>query len=66
MSLGASSVAVPIRVDGSDGTRVAGALGIVVPSHRRDLPRLVPVREVAALGIGRELARAGGHDSLFR
>jgi hypothetical protein len=37
---------------------VAGALGIVVPSHRRDVARLVPVLEVAARGIGRELARA--------
>jgi hypothetical protein len=36
---------------------VVAALGIVVPPHRRDLPRLVPVLEVAARGIGRELAR---------
>ena len=36
---------------------VVAALGIVVPPHRRDLPRLVPVLEVAARGIARELAR---------
>jgi DNA-binding IclR family transcriptional regulator len=59
MSLGASSVAVPVSVERSSGTVVAGALGIVVASHRRDLTRLVPVLEVAARGIGRELARAG-------
>jgi hypothetical protein len=36
---------------------VVAALGIVVPPQRRDIPRLVPVLEVAARGIGRELAR---------
>jgi DNA-binding IclR family transcriptional regulator len=59
MSLGTASVAVPIPVELSSGAVVAGALGIVVPSHRRDATRLVPVLEVAARGIGRELARAG-------
>ncbi|MGY1734491.1 IclR family transcriptional regulator [Geodermatophilus sp. SYSU D00684] len=58
MSLGTLSVAVPVRVERGGGTAVAAALGIVVPSHRRDLPRLVPVLEVAARGIGRALARA--------
>jgi DNA-binding IclR family transcriptional regulator len=58
MSLGTASVAVPIAVERSGGAVVAGALGIVVPSHRRDVTRLVPVLEVAARGIGRELARA--------
>ncbi|PWW23890.1 IclR family transcriptional regulator [Geodermatophilus normandii] len=58
MSLGTLSVAVPVRVERGGGTVVAAALGIVVPSHRRDLPRLVPVLEVAARGIGRALARA--------
>ncbi|MGY1792691.1 IclR family transcriptional regulator [Geodermatophilus sp. SYSU D00525] len=57
MSLGTLSVAVPVRVE-RGSTAVAAALGIVVPSHRRDLPRLVPVLEVAARGIGRALARA--------
>ena len=61
MSLGAASVAVPVTVVPGPGGRavVAAALGIVVPTHRaeRDLPRLVPVLEVAARGIGRELAR---------
>jgi DNA-binding IclR family transcriptional regulator len=59
MSLGTASVAVPITVELSTGGVVAGALGIVVPSHRRDPARLVPVLKVAARGIGRELARAG-------
>jgi DNA-binding IclR family transcriptional regulator len=58
MSLGTLSVAVPVRVERGSGTVVAAALGIVVPSHRRDLSRLVPVLEVAARGIGRALARA--------
>ncbi|WP_369258740.1 IclR family transcriptional regulator [Geodermatophilus amargosae] len=58
MSLGTLSVAVPVRVERGGSTVVAAALGIVVPSHRRDLPRMVPVLEVAARGIGRALARA--------
>ena len=45
------------RSSGRGGPVVVAALGIVVPPHRRDLPRLVPVLEVAARGIGRELAR---------
>jgi DNA-binding IclR family transcriptional regulator len=57
MSAGAASLAVPIQVEGRSGPVVAAALGVVVPPHRRDLPRLVPVLEVAARGIGRELAR---------
>jgi DNA-binding IclR family transcriptional regulator len=58
MSLGALSVAVPVRVERPAGPAVVAALGIVVPSHRRDLLRLVPALEVAARGIGRELSRA--------
>ncbi|HEV7186597.1 MAG TPA: IclR family transcriptional regulator [Blastococcus sp.] len=57
MSPGAASLAVPVQVDRPRGAIVVAALGIVVPPHRRDLPRLVPVLEVAARGIGRELAR---------
>jgi DNA-binding IclR family transcriptional regulator len=53
MTLGACSVAVPIRVD--DG-RVVAALGIVVPSLKRDRPRLVTALQVAAQGIGRSLS----------
>ncbi len=52
MTLGAWSVAVPIALP--DGGVVA-ALGIVVASPRRDLVRLVPVLQVAARAIGREL-----------
>ncbi len=50
MSLGACSVAVPVR-DGA-GTVVA-ALGLVVPALRRDRPRLVAALQVAAQGIRR-------------
>ena len=51
MSLGACSVAVPVRA----GSRVAAALGIVVPSMKNDRPRLVAALQVAARGIGRSL-----------
>jgi DNA-binding IclR family transcriptional regulator len=60
MSLGASSVAVPVMADRGGTAVVVGALGIVVPSHRRDAVRLVPVLEVAARGIGRELGGRAG------
>ncbi|WP_033290636.1 IclR family transcriptional regulator [Amycolatopsis jejuensis] len=53
MSLGASSVAVPIRA--ADGTVIA-ALGIVVPRLGKDVPRLVAALQVAAQGIGRSVA----------
>ncbi|MGY2078845.1 IclR family transcriptional regulator [Modestobacter sp. SYSU DS0657] len=57
MSLGTASVAVPVTVDRAAGPVVVAALGIVVPTHRRDLARLTPVLQVAARGIGRALAR---------
>lgn len=53
MSLGACSVAVPI-VDGAGN--VQAALGIVVPSLRRELPRLVAALQVASSGITRQWA----------
>ncbi|MFI5911982.1 IclR family transcriptional regulator [Dactylosporangium sp. NPDC051541] len=52
MSLGACSVAVPVR---GDGGAVVAALGVVVPDLRRQLPRLVSALRVAAQGIGRVL-----------
>jgi len=52
MSLGACSVAVPIR---RSDDRVVAALGLVVPSLKRDRPRLVAALQVAAQGIGRSL-----------
>jgi DNA-binding IclR family transcriptional regulator len=52
MSLGACSVAVPIR--NREGAVVA-ALGIVVPDLRRDRPRLVSALQVAAQGVSRSL-----------
>jgi DNA-binding IclR family transcriptional regulator len=52
MSLGACSVAVPVR--GSGGEVVAG-LGIVVPDLRRERARLVSALQVAAQGINRTL-----------
>jgi DNA-binding IclR family transcriptional regulator len=51
MSLGACSVAVPVRRAGA----VVAALGIVVPSLKRDKPRLVAALQVAARGISRSL-----------
>jgi DNA-binding IclR family transcriptional regulator len=60
MSLGACSVAVPVR-DGAD--EVVAALGIVVPSLKRDRPRLVVALQVAAQGIRRMLA---GRSSPYR
>ena len=52
MSLGACSVAVPVRAQ--DGNVVA-ALGIVVPSLKGGRPRLVAALQVAAGGIGRSI-----------
>jgi DNA-binding IclR family transcriptional regulator len=51
MSLGACSIAVPVR----RGSSVVAALGVVVPDLKRDRPRLVGVLQAAAHGIGREL-----------
>jgi DNA-binding IclR family transcriptional regulator len=55
MSLGACSVAVPIRIEPG----VVAALGIVVPSLRNDRARHVAALQVAAQGIGRALTTAG-------
>ncbi|MBB3042426.1 IclR family transcriptional regulator [Nocardioides soli] len=52
MSLGACSLAVPIR----RGPDVVAALGIVVPSLK-DRSKLLGALQVAAHGVGRELAR---------
>ena len=52
MSLGACSVAVPVR-DGRD--RVLAAVGIVVANLKRDRPRLVAALQVAVAGISRSL-----------
>jgi DNA-binding IclR family transcriptional regulator len=60
MTLGALSVAVPVTTPGPGTPLVVGALGVVVPVHRRDPAKLVPVLEVAARGIGREVARTAG------
>jgi DNA-binding IclR family transcriptional regulator len=53
MSLGACSLAVPI-VQSSDGAVVA-AIGVVVPTLKRDRQRLLGALQVAAGGIGRLL-----------
>lgn len=50
MTLGACSVAVPVR-QGND--EVIAALGIVVPGFNRDRPKLVAALQVAAQGIRR-------------
>jgi DNA-binding IclR family transcriptional regulator len=60
MTLGAVSVAVPVTTPGPGTPLVIGALGVVVPVHRRDPAKLVPVLEVAARGIGREVGRTAG------
>lgn len=52
MTLGACTVAVPVRV----GDSVVAALGIVVPDLRRTRAQLVTALQVAARGIGRNLA----------
>lgn len=54
MSLGACSVAVPVR----RGGEVVAALGLVVPSLKGDRPRLVAALQVAARGAGRALDAA--------
>ncbi|GAA4245297.1 IclR family transcriptional regulator [Dactylosporangium darangshiense] len=52
MTLGACSVAVPVR---SPDGEVIAALGLVVPDLRRQQPRLVSALRVAAQGIGRTI-----------
>ena len=57
MSLGACSVGVPVRRTRGDGHRdVVAALGIVVPTLKRDKTRLVSALQVAARGIGRAIS----------
>lgn len=69
MSLGACSVAVPVRLAGPSaasrherdvadgrGGPVVAAIGAVVPSLRRERQRLVTALRVCAAGIGRSLA----------
>ncbi len=54
MSLGACSVAVPVRRD----DRVVAAIGVVVATLRRDRGRLTAALQVAAQGISRQLGTA--------
>ena len=51
MSLGACSVAVPVRRD----DQVVAALGLVVADLRRAQARLVAALQVTARGVGRSL-----------
>jgi DNA-binding IclR family transcriptional regulator len=53
MTLGACSVAVPVRV--GSAVDVVAAIGVVVPTLKRDRARLVTALRVAAQGIGRSL-----------
>ncbi|WP_182357679.1 IclR family transcriptional regulator [Tomitella gaofuii] len=55
MTLGACSVAVPIRRGADAEAPVVAALGIVVPSLQRSKTRLVSALQVAARGISRSL-----------
>jgi DNA-binding IclR family transcriptional regulator len=57
MSLGACSVAVPVR-DAQD--EVVAALGVVVACLKRDRPRLVSALMVAAQGVSRSLRQSSG------
>jgi DNA-binding IclR family transcriptional regulator len=59
MTLGACSVAVPIRA----GSQVVAALGVVVPTLQpRERDRLVSAMQVAARGVGRSLPSATDAD----
>lgn len=61
MTLGACSIAVPIRPAPSgddEAGPVVAAVGIVVPNLRRDRTRLLTALQVAAQGIGRSIAPA--------
>lgn len=57
MTLGACSIAVPIlrQASASGAPEVAAALGIVVPTLKRERTRLLTALQVAARGIGRSL-----------
>lgn len=58
MSMGACSIAVPVRAGAGGGVgegRVVASIGVVVPTLKRDRPRLLAALEVAAQGIGRTL-----------
>ncbi|MBJ8338059.1 IclR family transcriptional regulator [Antrihabitans sp. YC3-6] len=55
MTLGACSVAVPITGGIGGEPKVIAALGIVVPSLKRDRPRLTAALHVAAQGISRSM-----------
>ena len=56
LAAGAVSIAVPIR---GKGGNVIAALGVVAPSERRDLTKLVPVMQVTGAALSRSLANAG-------
>ena len=59
MTLGACSVAVPVR----RGDDVVAAIGVVVPSLKRDKGRLVAALQVAAQGVSRQLTPVGIDES---
>lgn len=57
MTLGACSLAVPVHGRGATGRpEVVAALGVVVPTLRRERNRLLAALQVAARGISRSLA----------
>jgi DNA-binding IclR family transcriptional regulator len=63
MTLGACSVAVPVH---GPETQVIAALGLVVASLGRERPQLVAALTVAAAGVSRAWAAAGGQEWLLR
>jgi len=55
MTLGACSLAVAVTVERGGTPTVVAALGVVVPSLKRDRARLLAALQVAAQGVGRSL-----------
>ncbi|MDQ1105417.1 IclR family transcriptional regulator [Nocardioides zeae] len=55
VSPGACSLAVPVRRGSTPDAPVVAALGVVVPSLKRDRPRLLASLRTAAAGISRSL-----------
>lgn len=63
MTLGACSVAVPIRQGTAAGAPVIAALGIVVPTLNRTKTRLVSALQVAARGVSRSMWEVGWREA---
>lgn len=53
---GATSIAVPLR---GRGGRVIAALGVVCPSDKKEISRLIPVMQVTGAALSRKLVESG-------